>query len=152
MRDVSTSLHERFAMVLRFTLSITLLILGLPNEATLKAETPAQACKSTVTGMLEMIPLESKVYGNKRLLRVWLPPGYSEPVAAAKRYPVTLSWFRPHATHLETAGMCNDRKASAHQRGRARDTASPPQLAQNSLAAATRAGGVCCQTPYSQAE
>jgi enterochelin esterase-like enzyme len=28
------------------------------------------------------------VFGNKRLLRVWLPPGYSEPVAAAKRYPV----------------------------------------------------------------
>jgi enterochelin esterase-like enzyme len=75
-------------MVLHFTLSITLLILGLPSEATLKAETPAQACKSTVTGTLEMIPLESKVFGNKRLLRVWLPPGYSEPVAAAKRYPV----------------------------------------------------------------
>jgi enterochelin esterase-like enzyme len=75
-------------MVRRFTLSITLLILGLPNEATLKAETSAQACKSTVTGTLEMIPLESKVFGNKRLLRVWLPPGYSEPVAAAKRYPV----------------------------------------------------------------
>jgi enterochelin esterase-like enzyme len=54
----------------------------------LKGETPAQACKSTVTGTLEMIPLESKVFGNKRLLRVWLPPGYSEPVAAAKRYPV----------------------------------------------------------------
>jgi len=27
-------------MVLRFTLSITLLILGLPSDATLKAETP----------------------------------------------------------------------------------------------------------------
>jgi len=83
-----TSLHERFAMVLHFTLSITLLMLGLPDEATLKAETPAQACKSTVTGRLEMIPLESKVFGNKRLLRVWLPPGYSEPGAAVKRYPV----------------------------------------------------------------
>ena len=47
-------------MLLRFTLSITLLIFGLPNEATLKAETPAQVCKSTVTGTLEMIPLESR--------------------------------------------------------------------------------------------
>ena len=88
MRNVSTSLHERFVMALRFTLSISLLILGLPNGATLKAESPEQGCKSTVTGTLEMIPLESKVFGNKRLLRVWLPPGYSEPAAAAKRYPV----------------------------------------------------------------
>jgi enterochelin esterase-like enzyme len=88
IRVESTSLHERFAMVLRFSLSITLLILGLANEATLKAEPPAQACKSTVTGTLEMIPLDSKVFGNKRFLRVWLPPGYSESVAAAKRYPV----------------------------------------------------------------
>jgi enterochelin esterase-like enzyme len=75
-------------MVLRFTLFITLMIFGLTNEATLEAMAPAQACKSTITGMLEIIPLESKVFGNKRLLRVWLPPGYSEPAAAAKRYPV----------------------------------------------------------------
>jgi enterochelin esterase-like enzyme len=75
-------------MVLRLILFINLLILGVPSEATLKAEAPAQACKSTVTGTLEMIPLESKVFGNKRFLRVWLPPGYSDPVAAAKRYPV----------------------------------------------------------------
>jgi hypothetical protein len=49
-------------MVLHLTLSITLLMLGLPDEATLKAETPAQACKSTVTGTLEMIPLELSWY------------------------------------------------------------------------------------------
>src|SRR6202044_3726782 len=78
IRVESTSLHERFAMVLRFSLSITLLILGLANEATLKAEPPAHACKSTGTGTLEMIPLDSKVFGNKRFLRVWLPPGYSK--------------------------------------------------------------------------
>jgi enterochelin esterase-like enzyme len=36
-----------------------------------------------------MIPLESKVFGNKRFLRVWLPPGYFDPVTAAKRYPVS---------------------------------------------------------------
>jgi enterochelin esterase-like enzyme len=75
-------------MVLRLSLFIYLLILGVPSEATLKAEAPTQACKSTVTGTLEMIPLESKVFGNKRFLRVWLPAGYSNPVAAAKRYPV----------------------------------------------------------------
>jgi enterochelin esterase-like enzyme len=75
-------------MLLQPTLSIALLIAGLLSAATLQAQTPAQPCKSTVTGTLEMISLESKVYGNKRSLRVWLPPGYSEPAAAAKRYPV----------------------------------------------------------------
>jgi len=68
-----------------------LLILGLANEPTLKAETPEQACKSTVTGTLEMVPLESKVFGNKRLLRVWLPPGYSEPVAPRSGIPCSTS-------------------------------------------------------------
>jgi hypothetical protein len=80
--------EEAVFVWIQVRMSITLLILGLPNEVTLKAETPAQACKSTVTRTLQMIPLESKVFGNKRLLRVWLPPGYSAPVAAAKRYPV----------------------------------------------------------------
>jgi pullulanase len=75
-------------MVLRLILFINLLILGLPGEAILKAEAPAKPCKSTVTGTLETIPLESKVFGNKRFLRVWLPPGYSDPVATSKRYPV----------------------------------------------------------------
>jgi enterochelin esterase-like enzyme len=75
-------------MVLRLALFITLLILGVPMEATLNSQAPAHGCKSTVTGALELIPIESKVYGNKRSLRVWLPPGYSDPVAASKRYPV----------------------------------------------------------------
>jgi enterochelin esterase-like enzyme len=75
-------------MVLRLTLFINLLILGIPGEATVKAEAPTQACKSTVTGTLEMVPFESKVYGDKRLMRVWLPTGYSSSKTSAKRYPV----------------------------------------------------------------
>jgi pullulanase len=75
-------------MVLRLTLFINLLILGIPGEATLKAEAPTQACKSTVTGTLETVPFESKVYGDKRLMRVWLPTGYSSSKTSAKRYPV----------------------------------------------------------------
>jgi hypothetical protein len=55
-------------------LILNLMIVGAASEAKLKAQAPAQACKSTVTGTLEMIPLESKVFGNKRLLRVWLRP------------------------------------------------------------------------------
>jgi enterochelin esterase-like enzyme len=83
-----TSLHRRLTMVLRLTLFINLLILGIPGEATLKAEAPTQACKSTVTGTLEMVPFESKVYGDKRRMRVWLPTGYSSSKTSAKRYPV----------------------------------------------------------------
>ena len=75
-------------MTLHLILILNLMIVGAASEAKLKAQAPAQACKSRVTGTLEMIPLESKVFGNKRLLRVWLPPGYSAQAAAAKRYPV----------------------------------------------------------------
>jgi enterochelin esterase-like enzyme len=75
-------------MSLRLILVFNLVIVGVASEANLKAQAPAQACKSTVTGTLEMIPLESNVFGNKRFLRVWLPQGYSDQTAAAKRYPV----------------------------------------------------------------
>jgi enterochelin esterase-like enzyme len=75
-------------MTLRLILILNLMIVGAASETELKAQAPAQACKSTVTGTLEIIPLESKVFGNRRLLRVWLPPGYSAQAAAAKRYPV----------------------------------------------------------------
>jgi enterochelin esterase-like enzyme len=87
-RDEPAKFHERFSMILRFALFINLLILGGPSGAWLKAETPALACKSTVTGTLEIISLQSKIYGNERSLRVWLPPSYSNPDASAKRYPV----------------------------------------------------------------
>jgi enterochelin esterase-like enzyme len=71
-------------MVLRFALFINLLILGAFGEALLTA----QPCKSTVTGTLEIVPFESKVYGDKRLVRVWLPTGYASSEASTKRYPV----------------------------------------------------------------
>lgn len=71
-------------MVLRLTLFINLLILGVLSDATLTA----QPCKSTVTGTLVIVPVESKVYGDKRLMRVWLPTGYGSSEASTKRYPV----------------------------------------------------------------
>jgi hypothetical protein len=40
LRDESTSSYERLAMVLRLILFINILILGLPSEATMKAEAP----------------------------------------------------------------------------------------------------------------
>ena len=75
-------------MILRLIVFMSLLVLKVTNDRDLKAEVPAQGCKSTVTGTLEKIPFQSKVYGDKRLMRVWLPTGYSSTTASAKRYPV----------------------------------------------------------------
>ena len=75
-------------MILRSILLSSILFFGLNLETGVKAAALEPACTSTVTGTLEVIPLESKVFGNKRSLRVWLPPGYSDPTSATKRYPV----------------------------------------------------------------
>ncbi len=61
----------------------TLTVLALP----VCAQNP-QPCKATVTGQLETIPLTSQVFHNTRNLYVWLPPGYSDPANAQKKYPV----------------------------------------------------------------
>ncbi len=75
-------------MVLRLIVLMSLLVLEVTGERALIAQRPAESCKSTVTGTLEMVPFESKIYGDKRLLRVWLPRGYSNSQASAQRYPV----------------------------------------------------------------
>jgi len=75
-------------MILRLIVLVILLVSEITSERELSAKVPAQACKSTITGTLEMVPFESKVYGDKRLMRVWLPTGYSSSNASAKRYPV----------------------------------------------------------------
>ena len=72
-------------MILRIILLFHLLIFGLANVGIVEAQAPAQPCKSTVSGTLEMMSFPSKVYGDKRLMRVWLPVGYS---GSTKRYPV----------------------------------------------------------------
>jgi hypothetical protein len=74
-------------MVLRFTLSIALLILGLPGDTALKAETPAQACKSTVTGTLEMGLLESTSMQNAPQIPI---PTRKKIMAAARTETRTL--------------------------------------------------------------
>ena len=40
------------------------------------------------TGMLHLHELSSRIFRNKRLLRVWVPPGYDLPENSAIRYPV----------------------------------------------------------------
>ena len=57
---------------------------------TLHAQTasPSKPCESSVTGDLEVVPLASKVFGNERKLRIWLPPGYHDAGQEKTTYPV----------------------------------------------------------------
>jgi predicted alpha/beta superfamily hydrolase len=41
-------------------------------------------CEPTVVGRLEIVPLTSRIFHNKRSLRVWLPPNYNP----SQKYPV----------------------------------------------------------------
>ena len=55
--------------------------------ATIQIDSREQKPKCSVVGHLVLEPLASRVFGNTRMLRVWLPPGY-ESENHAKRYPV----------------------------------------------------------------
>jgi predicted alpha/beta superfamily hydrolase len=48
----------------------------------------AQASPPKVASELKIHPLKSRVFGNKRMLRVWLPPGYAEVRSRKRLYPV----------------------------------------------------------------
>src|SRR5579875_3380268 len=75
-------------MFIRVVLILNLWAFGVAAVARSDAQTPVPPCKSTVTGTLEVLPLESKVYGGTRSLRVWLPDGYYTQQPSARRYPV----------------------------------------------------------------
>lgn len=47
-----------------------------------------QPCKSTVVGDLRIDQFDSKIYGRRMTLRIWLPPGYGDSANAAHKYPV----------------------------------------------------------------
>jgi predicted alpha/beta superfamily hydrolase len=49
---------------------------------------PPQRGESTVTGDLRTFEHNSGILGNTRTVRVWLPPGYTDPANANRRYPV----------------------------------------------------------------
>jgi predicted alpha/beta superfamily hydrolase len=49
---------------------------------------PQEGCRTTVTGDLRIEKLDSSVFLGPHTLRVWLPPGYSDPANAQRRYPV----------------------------------------------------------------
>ena len=62
-------------------------ILSATGLATVQIDSREQSPKCSVVGHLVVEPLASKVFGNSRMLRVWLPPGYDAD-DRAKRYPV----------------------------------------------------------------
>ena len=43
---------------------------------------------ASVTGDLRVESFHSSIFGDTQTLRVWLPPGYQDPVNATRRYPV----------------------------------------------------------------
>ncbi|MGH9141707.1 MAG: alpha/beta hydrolase [Vicinamibacterales bacterium] len=49
--------------------------------------TPAQS-PCSVVGDLELVPFQSQVFANQRMLRVWLPPGYRAPQNRREKYAV----------------------------------------------------------------
>jgi len=48
----------------------------LSSPTAIAESAPAAPCKSTVSGDLRLHELQSQVFGNKRTIRVLLPPGY----------------------------------------------------------------------------
>ncbi len=63
------------------------LVLSFATAAVAR-QTLDATCKHTVTGQLQVFRFDSRVFGNTRMLRVWLPPGYGDVANAAKQYPV----------------------------------------------------------------
>ena len=55
--------------------------MNLPNA-------PASAGTSSIVGDLRLHEFPSRIFRNKRMLRVWLPPGYDLPENSGQRYPV----------------------------------------------------------------
>ena len=60
----------------------------LATLATAGAALTGRARAQDVRGTLEVVELESEVFGNRRSLRIWLPPGYDDPANRDLRYPV----------------------------------------------------------------
>ncbi len=69
---------------MKLALFALLALVALPLPA-VAADTD---CKPSVTGKLDIFDLQSSIFGNSRKLRVWLPPGYSDPSNNKRNYPV----------------------------------------------------------------
>ena len=73
---------------MNFTRPLSLLLAGwLLASASMAADTTS-SCKSTVSGDLRLHELDSRIFGNRRTIRVLLPQDYDAPANATRRYPV----------------------------------------------------------------
>jgi enterochelin esterase-like enzyme len=71
------------------TLVLTILFSNATSAVAQPASAkPAPECKHTITGDLEIFNFTSKVFGNTRSIRVFLPPGYTDPANKDRKYPV----------------------------------------------------------------
>jgi enterochelin esterase-like enzyme len=52
------------------------------------ATAQTSTCKSTATGDLTIVSFPNKTFGTACVLSIWLPPGYTDPATASRRYPV----------------------------------------------------------------
>lgn len=61
-----------------------------PADAAAPLATPQASVEKehTVLGVLEIVPFQSKIFHNTRMLRVWLPANYGSPRNAHRSYPV----------------------------------------------------------------
>ncbi len=66
-----------------FLAGAILILVGPPAEAQ-----DAGSKKKSTSANLEIQKLSSKVFGNTRSIRIFLPPGYHDPRNASQRYPV----------------------------------------------------------------
>jgi enterochelin esterase-like enzyme len=58
------------------------------QEEAIISEQPAGTSNPSVVGDLRLHEFQSHIFGNTRMLRVWLPPGYDDPVNLLRYYPV----------------------------------------------------------------
>jgi enterochelin esterase-like enzyme len=66
----------------------TLLMAEIIQEQAIIGEQPAGESNPSVVGDLRLHEFESHIFGNTRMLRVWLPPEYDDPVNLLRYYPV----------------------------------------------------------------
>ena len=72
MAKVQSKSHGESVSARMVLLRLSLLLVGL----CLAASAQEPFCPNTPVGDLDVVRLESKVFGNARMLRVLLPPGY----------------------------------------------------------------------------
>ena len=58
------------------------------QEQAIIGEQPAGESNPSVVGDLRLHEFQSSIFGNTRMLRVWLPPEYDDPVNLLRYYPV----------------------------------------------------------------